>query len=76
MPNSTHLNSRHALRYAMALTNELGAHPSAILPAEDADATHILAYLSSAGWHLVHSDDLPAGFNPGDVLRHNHSRIA
>lgn len=70
MPNSTFENRRYALASALAIIHEPDSVPQAILPAEMEEAILAIRRLQAGGWHLIHADDLPAGFIPGDVIRH------
>lgn len=70
MPRSTHENRRYALASALAIIHEPDSEPAAILPAEMEEAVLAIRRLQAGGWHLIHADDLPAGYAPGDVLRH------
>lgn len=65
--------ARRALGAAISMSDQraegvLYPNPSAILPSEDGMAREVLNYLATGGWHLVHADDLPAGYMPGDAV--------
>lgn len=68
MPRSTHENRVAALRGLLREWNEPGSDHQAVLPAEHEQATWTLSHLAAGGWHLIHADDLPAGYHPGDAI--------
>ena len=66
-------DARRALGACIALSNQRAEgctwnDPSAILPREDGQAREIIRDLAAGGWHLVHANDLPAGYMPGDAV--------
>lgn len=73
MPNSTYqtrvetlahvLSAVGPLRFTDSETDTRGYAAAAIQVAEQ------------GGWYFIHADDLPAGYSPGDVLRHITSPI-
>lgn len=66
MPNSTYYNRFQALTNALADSGPLRYTDNT--DALDNYAANMIRDLQNGGWNLIHADDLPAGYVPGDAL--------